>query len=178
MPNKNIAIESLPGELSVIYGSLLQPIDTIPLIQKKLEAEGIHKTLNYKDNQRDLNPHALLSNSGRMALHPRDLRRIDQAIVFIEKNYADHISPESLSVEVELSVPKLQAGLKKKTGYSLYRYHEQARITVAKSMLEGSDKPLRVIARAVGFKTHSHFGEIFKKITAMTPSEYRNQYGC
>jgi AraC-like DNA-binding protein len=146
---KNIIVRSHPEVLGVIYGRLQNefPMPSIPY------------------------PPA------RIVLHQRDLRRIEQAIAYIEKHYADHISPEALSMEVDLSVSKLQAGLKQLTGYSLYGYQEQVRIKHAKSLLEAPNKPLRVIAGAVGFKTHSHFGEIFKKLNGITPSEYRNRYG-
>lgn len=144
---KNIIARSHPEVLGVIYGRL-QNENVLPFFKPD-----------------------------RIVLHQRDLRRIEQAIAYIEKNYADHISPECLSMEVDLSVAKLQAGLKHLTGYSLYAYQEQVRIKAAKTLLEDTNKPLRVVAGAVGFKTHSHFGEVFKKITGSTPSEYRNKYG-
>ncbi|HEX9512837.1 MAG TPA: AraC family transcriptional regulator [Puia sp.] len=115
--------------------------------------------------------------NGMILLSRRDLKGTEQAITYIEKHYADRISPERLSVEVGLSVQKLQAGLKLKTGYSLYGYQEQVRIRFAKLYLEETDKPLRTVATSMGFKTLSHFGEIFKKHTRMTPSQYRNEYG-
>ena len=110
-------------------------------------------------------------------LHPRWQRRIRQAIDYIHHHYSNHISQESLAIEVNLSVPKLQAGLKQLTGYTLYAYHEQVKIKAATSLLESTDLPLKAIANKIGFKTHSHFGEVFKRIMGMTPSAYRNQYG-
>src|SRR5260370_22563943 len=83
--------------------------------------------------------------NGMILLSRRDLKGIEQSITYIEKHYADRISPERLSVEVGLSVQKLQAGLKLKTGYSLYGYQEQVRIRFAKLYLEETDKPLRPV---------------------------------
>jgi AraC-like DNA-binding protein len=158
---KNIIARSHPEVLGVIYGRLQ---NEHPMSQEANppEKENIHP----------------LFNPTRIILHQRDLRRIEQAVAFIEKHYADHISPECLSMEVGLSVSKLQAGLKQLTGHSLYTYQEQVRMKAARTLLEDTNKPLRVIASAVGFKTHSHFGEVFKKLTGITPSEYRNRYGC
>lgn len=115
--------------------------------------------------------------NGSLLLSQRDLNRIGQAVSYIEKHYAERLTPERLSVEVKLSVRKLQAGLKQLTGHSLYAYQERVRIRLAKSYLEDTDKPLRAIAISTGFKTHSHFGENFKKHTSMTPSQYRNEFG-
>ena len=111
------------------------------------------------------------------SLPPRWQRRIRQAIDYIHNHYSNHISQEALSLEVNLSVPKLQAGLKQLTGLTLGSYQERVKITVAKSLLEETDLPLKAIAQKVGFKTHSHFGEVFKRVINMTPSAYRNEYG-
>ena len=111
------------------------------------------------------------------SIHPRWQRRVIEAIDYIHRHFHDHISQEALSMEVNMSVPKLQSGLKQLTGYTLYSYHEQIKIKAAKALLEETDLPLKAIAQKVGFKTHSHFGEVFKRITNMTPSAYRNQYG-
>lgn len=110
-------------------------------------------------------------------IHPRCQRRILKAIDYIHRHFSNHISQESLSIEVELSVPKLQAGLKQLTGHTLSDYHEQVKIKAAQTLLESSDLPLKAIANKVGFKTHSHFGEVFKRIAGITPSAYRNQHG-
>jgi AraC-like DNA-binding protein len=112
-----------------------------------------------------------------LSLHPRWQRRIWQAIDYIHNHYCNHISQEALSVEVNMSVPKLQSGIKQLTGHTLYSYHEQIKIKAAKVLLEETDLPLKAIAQKVGFKTHSHFGEVFKRLTQMTPSAYRNEYG-
>jgi len=108
--------------------------------------------------------------------HPQ-FRRVWQAIQYIETHYQDCISAVSLSLEVRLSTARLQAGLRQATGCTLSKYHEQVRIEKARSLLAETDYPVKLVARRVGFKTHSHFGEIFKKITSFTPSEYRNLYG-
>lgn len=113
----------------------------------------------------------------RHPLTPREYKRIEQAIDHLEKNFRDHISSESLSLQVNLSVAKLQAGIRQLTGYSIYKFHEQVRIRQARSLLTGTDRSLRHIASATGFKTQSHFGEVFKRITGLTPTQYRNYYG-
>lgn len=111
-------------------------------------------------------------------LTERELKRVALAIAFIEKHSQDHISPEGLSVEVKLSVCKLQAGVKSLTGCSVSGYQEQMRIKAAKDLLSTTDLSIAIIAKRTGFRTHSHFGVVFKRQTALTPLQYRNQYGC
>ena len=137
--------------------------------QSGLFMEPINSTSQLICPPADMNNH--------LSLHPRCQRRIRQAIDYIHTHYFNHISQEALSLEVNLSVPTLQSGLKQLTGLTLGSYQEQVKITAAKSLLEETDLPLKAIANKVGFKTHSHFGEVFKRITQMTPSAYRNEYG-
>ena len=98
---------------------------------------------------------------------------IDQAIAYIEKHYRNAISAEQLSLEAGMSVRKLRAGLKKKTGLTLHEFHFVVRIEQSKPMLLNTANPLKQIANSVGFKTESHFCKRFKEIMALTPIEYR-----
>lgn len=109
---------------------------------------------------------------------PRLMRKIQEAVAYVDRAYQDHISAIGLSTEVKLSVALLQSGMKMHTGYTLYNYQEQVRIRSARRLLVDTEKSIQVIAKQVGFKTHSHFSEVFKRIVGVTPSEYRNQYAC
>jgi len=102
-----------------------------------------------------------------------DMLCIDQAIAYIEKHYRNAISAEQLSLEAGMSVRKLRAGLKKKTGLTLHEFHFVVRIEQSKPMLLNTANPLKQIANSVGFKTESHFCKRFKEIMALTPIEYR-----
>ena len=107
----------------------------------------------------------------------REHRRVLRAIDYIKQHYRDRISPEALSLEVGLSVARLQRGFKSGTGHTVAGFLEMTRIEESKVLLAHSDNPIRNIAKEVGFKTQSHFGGIFKKLTGITPLQYRNYYG-
>jgi len=111
--------------------------------------------------------------NGTVELCLYDIKCIEQAMIYVEEHYSERMSIEGLSMEVGLSIRKLQAGLKGKTGYTLHEYILQVRVDRAKQMLMDTVLPLKSIAKAVGFRTASHFGEVFKSITSMTPNEYR-----
>lgn len=149
-----------------------------PDTRVKREDRGNLKIVVYKGDRVDEDVNPLLFRSGPIRLSPRDLRRIELAIAYIREHFRARISQEGLSMEVKISILKLQAGLRFMTGYSLYGYQEQVRIGAASEMLSSTQLSLSVIGRNVGLKTHSHFGEVFKRVTGLTPSEYRNRYGC
>lgn len=104
-----------------------------------------------------------------------DLVCIDRAIEYIHKRYKERISADQLSVEVNLRKEKLQAGFKKKTGFTLHDYILKVRIDRAKTLLLGSNEPVKFICDLIGFKDESHFIKVFKRHTYTTPAEFRYQ---
>ena len=108
-------------------------------------------------------------------LTPTDMRSIEQAMEYIDKHYMDKISADCLAIEVELSKAKLQAGFQKRCGMTLHKYILQVRITKAKDLLIDTNKPVKAVADKAGFPNESHFCKVFKKLTAISPGNYRYQ---
>jgi len=102
----------------------------------------------------------------------REMAAIKEAIEYIEKHPAEKISAEDLSEQFLVPVKKLQAGLRRQTGFTVHDYLSIIRLKHAKILLLGDD-PIKCIAEKIGFKTHSHFGQFFRKYTGLTPAEYR-----
>lgn len=98
---------------------------------------------------------------------------IDNALNYIDKKYADRISADLLAIEIGLSKKKLQAGFRQRTGQTLHEYILLVRVEKSKHLLTCTMLPLKAIASLTGFKTTSHFCQVFKNITGHTPIEYR-----
>ena len=65
--------------------------------------------------------------------------------------------------------------VKKETGKSAIEYIHFMVINKVKDLLLGSDKTVSEIAYEVGFQYPHHLSRMFKKITGLTPNEYRKQ---
>lgn len=65
---------------------------------------------------------------------------------------------------------------RKETGQSVAEYIRSQKIQTAQNMLLYSDFSCAEIAQYLAFATHSHFSDVFKKYTGMTPFEYRNRF--
>lgn len=63
--------------------------------------------------------------------------------------------------------------IKKETGKSAQEYIQLATVTRIKELLTGTDKTVGEIAYELGFNYPHHLSRIFKKVTGMTPNEYR-----
>ncbi len=59
---------------------------------------------------------------------------------------------------------------------TLHKYIMDARVKKAKEKLSFTEKPISLIAAEMGFKDSSYFSAFFKKISGMTPKEYRKLY--
>jgi AraC-like DNA-binding protein len=111
---------------------------------------------------------------GIIRLSPFTLKRIVEAIAYVELNYAQAISADHLSVEFSIDSRKIQAGFKRKTGMTIHNYIIHYRLLMATIELDDSNHTLKVIADKHGFATESHFIELFRKRSGITPNKYRN----
>jgi len=112
--------------------------------------------------------------NGTIQLTPADLKAIDDAIAYINENYAKAITAEDLSMRFSIRTLELHEGIKRKTTASLHSYLTEVRISKAKEfLLSDLAAPIKHIAALVGYKKQSHFGEVFKSLVGRTPQEYR-----
>ena len=72
-----------------------------------------------------------------------------------------------------LSLHHFSAAFKASTGMPPHRYQIDRRIRRAKELLLGTDRSIIAIALEVGFASHSHFTDQFRKWTNTTPSRFR-----
>lgn len=66
---------------------------------------------------------------------------------------------------------------KRHVGKSLVEYLTHIRIQKAKQLLIGGEWNIADVAEEVGFLDVKYFIKRFKKITGLTPSEYRKLFG-
>ncbi|HSI40421.1 MAG TPA: helix-turn-helix domain-containing protein [Xanthobacteraceae bacterium] len=62
------------------------------------------------------------------------------------------------------------------TGYSPLNYVQTLRVEEAKQMLETGDLALECIGRDVGYDDAGSFRRLFRKLTGMTPGQYRRNF--
>ena len=65
----------------------------------------------------------------------------------------------------------------KATSLNPTEYIQQARVDQARGILELTTRPLGQVAWGVGYKDTSAFSQIFQRISGVSASEYRHQFG-
>lgn len=92
----------------------------------------------------------------------------------IEKNYSNpELSIKLICDKLYMSHSHICVLFKRETGNTLNQYITEFRIEKAKELLADSTVKLYYVAARVGYTDQNYFTKIFKKVTNMTPSEYR-----
>lgn len=99
---------------------------------------------------------------------------IDKINKYIREHYMEDIGRNEIAGEFFLTPEYLAKLYKKRTGINLKDYINEYRIEVAKELLKSGEKNISNIAEAVGFNNFSYFSTLFKKITGVSPKEYKN----
>ena len=101
--------------------------------------------------------------------------RINQAMHYVQQNYHKKLSVGEIADQVGVTPEYLSSCFHKEVGITLPEYINRQKITVAKRLLLFSEMSLSEIAVFLSFSSQSYFQAIFKKITGVTPSEYRQE---
>ena len=101
---------------------------------------------------------------------------IRQAQDFIEKNYHDKITIERLTSMFAVSRRNFERRFKKATSNTVAEYIQRVKIEAAKVSLETTRANVNDAMYKVGYNDPKAFRDSFKKITGLSPMEYRNKY--
>lgn len=101
---------------------------------------------------------------------------IESVKQFIQLHYNnDQLSLQEISRHVGVSPSHLSKVFSQKTSQTLTEYLTQTRIGKAMELLKTTRNKTFEIAFEVGYHDQHYFSNIFKKITGMTPMEFRRQ---
>lgn len=95
---------------------------------------------------------------------------------YIEENYCNKLSIESLATLINTGRRTFERRFKVATNNTPIEYIQRVRIEAAKKFFEASRKNVSEIMFDVGYTDTKAFRDIFKKITGLTPIEYRNKF--
>lgn len=95
---------------------------------------------------------------------------------FIEKNYAEKISVDQLADKWAMGRRSFERRFKKATSNTIVEYIQRVKVEAAKRNFESSRKNINEVMYDVGYTDTKAFRTLFKRITGLTPVEYRNKY--
>jgi len=103
----------------------------------------------------------------------RDILEIQH---YFERNFSQKISIDHLCKKFGIARRTLERRFKKATANTPLEYLQRVRIEAAKKMLEEGRKTVNETVYAVGYNDIKTFRELFKKLTGITPNEYKLKF--
>ena len=97
----------------------------------------------------------------------------EAAKAYIEAHSADKFALQALADALFVNGSYLLRVFKANTGHTLLWYHNYVRCEKAKALLTQSDSSISAVGEEAGFVSSAHFSHVFRKMTGMTPTDYR-----
>ncbi|MDG0808114.1 helix-turn-helix domain-containing protein [Cohnella rhizosphaerae] len=96
----------------------------------------------------------------------------------IETRYDDsNLSLNAISEELKMSTYHVSRVYRQHTFTTIVDMINHVRIEKAKAILASTDDPVAEVAERTGFTNSSYFHRMFKKLTGVTPVEFRKAQG-
>ncbi|WP_194287352.1 response regulator [Gracilibacillus oryzae] len=99
---------------------------------------------------------------------------VQKACTYIDKNYSNDISLEKVASIVKMNPSYFSILFKEEVGLSYIKYITKIRIDKAKLKLK-EGKSIAEVSEEVGYLNHRYFSELFKKMTGLTPGQFKKQ---
>lgn len=103
-------------------------------------------------------------------------KEIQKAQAFIEQNYHQQISVEQIAEQINMSKRNFIRRFKNATQNTPLEYLQRVKIESAKKALEHSAQDTLSLAVEAGYNDVKTFRMVFKRITGLTPQDYRRKY--
>lgn len=101
---------------------------------------------------------------------------IKQAQSYVEQHFQDKITVDQLADLCAVGRRSFERRFKKATNNTVTEYVQRVKMEAAKRSFETSRKNISEVMFDVGYTDTKAFRDVFKKVTGLTPIEYRNKY--
>ena len=98
---------------------------------------------------------------------------VEQCKQYIARNIFRKIRVSDIAQYLNLNPIYMERVFKRSEGITIGTYIQRAKVARAQNLLKYSDRSLSEISDYLCFSSQSYFGQIFKKVTGMTPREYQ-----
>lgn len=159
--------------------------DSLSMIRKRLAQRGFEPPAAAEPMQ-----DAGATDERYIGLYVQVLRWIDElalrrggqdlmqkAKTYIDEHITREVSLEDVADFLGITPPYLSLLFKKVHKTSFVQYRIAKRIQLAKRLLEVPHHRTNDIAFEVGYENYPHFSRTFKKVTGLSPQEYRSKLG-
>lgn len=108
-------------------------------------------------------------------LESPNFKLVGRAMKYIDDNITEVLTLDGIAAHANLNKTYFITLFRKLNGVTPWEYITARRIERAFPLLDAGDNTVLEIANACGFNNASNFNRAFKRITGLTPSEYRRR---
>lgn len=101
---------------------------------------------------------------------------IVKAQEYIEKHYQAKLTVDELADKYGIGRRTFERRFKKATSNTVVEYMQRVKMEAAKAQLESGRKTVNEVMHDVGYTDTKAFRDVFKKVTGMSPVDYRAKY--
>lgn len=95
----------------------------------------------------------------------------------VQERFKDELTLQEVADELHVTPGYLSTLMKKYTGKTFVECITDTRLKIAKEKLTKTDWKVYEIAEQVGYQDQFYFSRIFKRVTGVSPAEFRKRYG-
>ena len=136
--------------------NILPPEKSLKILAQQWQQKLIELQANQEENQ----------------LHPA----IRSALKYINEHYREDLSQTTVAEEVYLNPAYFSTLFKRSLGKGFSEYLMDLRMEHVKHRLSTGTERIKDIAMTEGFNDYQYFCKLFKKITELNPSQYRQKF--
>ena len=100
---------------------------------------------------------------------------VQKVVVMIESNLSSDLTLSELAASLNINASYLSTVFKKETGKTITAYVNEKRIELAQELLKTTNLQIQTIAQYCGIVDVHYFTRLFKKITGVSPKQFREE---
>jgi AraC-like DNA-binding protein/DNA-binding response OmpR family regulator len=112
---------------------------------------------------------------GNEALPPETSTLVKRAVAYLHQNYTRPLTRWEIAKAIGVSENYFTRLFSQELGLSPWDYLNRFRVNQAKELFRRTQGSVQQIANQVGFKDPKYFSRVFRKLTGLSPSEFREQ---
>jgi AraC family transcriptional regulator len=151
--------------MAQLHGELMRRKASPLFVQGIGQTIAIHLARNYADLVKE-------PRRGSPSLPGYKLRQITD---WMREHIAEEFNLDRLAAQAGLSKFYFNRLFKSAVGVSPSHYHINLRMDEARQLLRETKKSVMEIALDIGYANPSHFAQLFRRETGLSPSDYRRQ---
>lgn len=185
---------SAPGGLWNTLGQKLEEVD-FPVVYDRFDMAPVHHRL--LEEIQDGGPYSrqmlgtliqqfvLLTlrnfalgggKDGSAGFQENDMHISSRVMKLIDKYVFENLSLDTISSELNYSVPYLCRCFKEETGFTIMEYHTFSRLEKARFQLLQNCESVSQLAEKFGYSSIHHFSNSFKALYGCSPIQYRKNF--